>query len=500
MISALSHRPLSQLASCAMMFRDNNPSIDLKVLTDRVGLEIAQGRRTPSKDPAPCPVFQMQDTREAAAAPKPDLSKESKREIMSPSNSPEAVKTFRLARKLAGWAWGVLNIRRISKAAFEGEAQTFQVRQIAARLSRRINALDRRLNERSSAAAAQVNAVAEHGRALERRFGEQISALAAKEKVLEQKLEECSAASAARTSAIVAQVSAAAEHGAALEQRLNDQVQVLAAIKRDMDLVRGQISSVRREIMFQQRRLTRLAEVTPVGSTPAQAGEAQPHPALKQRLDALYVAFEDVFRGSREDIKQRLIPYVERLTLAGAGQPDKPILDIGCGRGEWLEALRDNGLTAYGIDLNSMMVERAAALGLDAREADLLEHLRGLDDSSHSAVTAFHVVEHLPFEVLIDFLDETLRVLAPGGVLVLETPNPENIRVGATTFYNDLTHRNPIPPEPLRFIVEHRGFSDAEVLRLHPNAETLPGEGEGMARLSQLLFGPQDYAIIARRL
>jgi O-antigen chain-terminating methyltransferase len=219
-----------------------------------------------------------------------------------------------------------------------------------------------------------------------------------------------------------------------------------------------------------------------------------------QRLDSLYAAFEDVFRGSREDIIQRLSPYAERLAVTGAGQPDKPIVDIGCGRGEWLELLRNKGLAAYGIDINTVMVERSVALGLDARHADLISHLRGLEDASRSAVTAFHVVEHLPFETLIDFFDEALRILIPGGILILETPNPETMRVGATTFYNDPTHRNPLMPAPLQFIVEHRGFTDAEILKLHPFTQGLLQEPtEDAQLLNRVLFGPQDYAIIARR-
>ena len=246
--------------------------------------------------------------------------------------------------------------------------------------------------------------------------------------------------------------------------------------------------------MFQQRRLTRLGEV------PGAATHASPD-TIEHRLDALYVAFEEIFRGSREDIKARMRFYLDRIMLSGAGQPGKPILDIGCGRGEWLELLKESHLQAYGIDSNVMMIERARSAGLDAREADLITHLRNLPDASHSAVTAFHVVEHLGFGVLIDFLDEALRVLISGGMLILETPNPENLRVGANSFYNDPTHRNPIPPEPLRFVVEQRGFAEAEILRLHPFPveQHLKGNDEDARRLNDLLFGPQDYAIIARR-
>jgi O-antigen chain-terminating methyltransferase len=282
-------------------------------------------------------------------------------------------------------------------------------------------------------------------------------------------------------------------------ETLNKRLQLLETMSANLEeRVAGhleqRITGLKREIMFQQRRLTRLGEVSAV-ATHAQSD------TIDHRLDALYVAFEEVFRGSREDIKARMRPYLDRLVLSGAGQPGKPILDIGCGRGEWLEILKEYHLQAYGIDSNLMMVERARSAALDAQEADLVTHLRGLPDASRSAVTAFHVVEHLGFGVLIDFLDEALRVLTPGGMLILETPNPENLRVGANSFYNDPTHRNPIPPEPLRFLVDQRGFAEAEIVRLHPFPveQHLKGNNEDARRLNDLLFGPQDYAIIARR-
>jgi 2-polyprenyl-3-methyl-5-hydroxy-6-metoxy-1,4-benzoquinol methylase len=274
---------------------------------------------------------------------------------------------------------------------------------------------------------------------------------------------------------------------------------VSEAQSQDMLSLRQEVSAIRREIMFQQHRLSRMIE--PVSRETAAPG-APAQIVHNQRLDSLYMAFEDAFRGSRDEIKQRLAPYIERIKLAGAGRPETPIVDVGCGRGEWLELLRVNGLVAYGIDTNSMMVERTASLGLDVRVADVLEHLRSLADCTRSAVTAFHVVEHLAFPTLVDFLDEAMRVIVPGGIMILETPNPENLRVGATTFYYDPTHRNPIPPDPLRFIVEHRGFSNVEIIRLHPSPERewLQGEGPDLIRLNHLLFGPRDYAICARRI
>jgi O-antigen chain-terminating methyltransferase len=283
-----------------------------------------------------------------------------------------------------------------------------------------------------------------------------------------------------------------------LEQRLNSHVDSShkserLAVEAQQATERG-IGGLKREIMFQQRRLTRLAEMPAV----AMQGHSD---TINHRLDSFYVAFEDVFRGTREDIKARIRPYLDRLVLSGGGQPSKPIVDIGCGRGEWLEILKENHLQAYGIDANVMMVERARLSGLDVREADLVAHLRELPDASRSAITAFHVVEHLKFSVMVDFLDEALRALIPGGMLILETPNPENLRVGAYAFYNDPTHRHPIPPELLRFLVEHRGFAETEIVRLHPFTveEHLEASNADTRRLNDLLFGPQDYAVIARR-
>lgn len=246
--------------------------------------------------------------------------------------------------------------------------------------------------------------------------------------------------------------------------------------------------------MFQQRRLTRFGEV-PVVATHEQSDTTE------HRLDALYVAFQEAFRGSREDVKGRMRFYLDRLVLSGAGQPGKPIVDVGCGRGEWLEILKECQLQAYGVDCNVIMAERAGSLDLDVQEADLVAHLRDLPDESRSAVTAFHVVEHLEFKVLVNFLDEAFRVLIRGGMLILETPNPENLCVGANSFYNDPTHRNPLPPELLRFLVDQRGFAEAEILRLRPSPveEHLKANNEDARRLNELLFGPQDYAVIARR-
>ena len=126
-------------------------------------------------------------------------------------------------------------------------------------------------------------------------------------------------------------------------------------------------------------------------------------------------------------------------------------LDIGCGRGEWLELLKDNGISAQGVDLDEGMLKLCRINNLDVFKDDGIEFLKKQLDESLIIVSAFHVVEHIPFATLQFFISEALRVLKPGGVLIMETPNPENIKVATENFYLDPTHIKPIPSKLLSF-------------------------------------------------
>jgi O-antigen chain-terminating methyltransferase len=219
-------------------------------------------------------------------------------------------------------------------------------------------------------------------------------------------------------------------------------------------------------------------------------------------LDSLYLAFEDIYRGSRGEIKERQSVYLPLLRSAGIGTASMPILDLGCGRGEWLELLAGEGWHASGVDANRLMLEECRGHGLRVERGDVLNYLQGVPEATLGAVTSFHVVEHLPFDRVMLLIDEALRVLRPGGILILETPNPDNLLVGASTFYLDPTHVRPIPNGTLRFVAEARGFCNVEIWNLHPMPESsrLPEDPSGVAgRLNELLCGPRDYAIIGRR-
>jgi O-antigen chain-terminating methyltransferase len=214
-------------------------------------------------------------------------------------------------------------------------------------------------------------------------------------------------------------------------------------------------------------------------------------------LDTLYASFEDQFRGSREEISRRLqvyLPFLKEAKITG------DVLDIGCGRGEWLQLLRSGGIAARGVDRNRVFVELCRSAGLDVVEQDALSYLRSQPDDSLSAISAIHFVEHVPFETLIAVVDEVRRILKPGGLLIAETPNPENFMVGSCNFYADPTHRNPIPSETLKFLLESRGLRCKEVLKLRPwNEAKLDGEGELISRFNEYFYSAPDYGIVATK-
>lgn len=213
--------------------------------------------------------------------------------------------------------------------------------------------------------------------------------------------------------------------------------------------------------------------------------------------DDFYAAFESIFRGSRDLIKARAGVYVPLLAALNRMFDHPAALDLGCGRGEWLEVLIENDIAAAGVDLDDAMLAEAAAAGADVVKADALSHLCRLPDDSLALVTAFHLVEHIPFNDLKALVKESLRVLKPGGILVMETPNPENPVVAATEFYLDPTHQRPIPPKLLSFVPQYFGFARVAVLRLR---ESCDPEFAVDITLNDVLEGVSpDYAVAAQK-
>ena len=219
-------------------------------------------------------------------------------------------------------------------------------------------------------------------------------------------------------------------------------------------------------------------------------------------LEAFYHLLEERYRGSRREIRDRLSIYRPDLRAArdrtgGLGLA----VDLGCGRGELLEVMGQEGLRAVGIDQNRTQLRAARERGLNVEEGDALAFLRDLPDGSASVVSAIHLIEHLPFPILLLLLAEIARVLAPGGLVILETPNPRNLIVGATTFHFDPTHLKPLPFEVTQAALETVGFRNVEFRPMHASdtLDVMLRDRRLDPHIAGLIFGPQDYAALAVR-
>lgn len=213
--------------------------------------------------------------------------------------------------------------------------------------------------------------------------------------------------------------------------------------------------------------------------------------------DDFYVAFEEKFRGSEELIKERQKKYLKFINPLKILKDEVKALDIGCGRGEWISLLNENGFNARGIDINESMVKVASQKGLNAAVNDALGELKSLEENSLDIITAFQVVEHIKFDDVLELIKEAKRVLAPCGILILETPNPENIMVGTQWFYLDATHKNPIPCELLSFATHYYGLERNFIFKTN---EKSPSEYERDMGLFDVFEGVSpDYSVIAQK-
>jgi len=228
----------------------------------------------------------------------------------------------------------------------------------------------------------------------------------------------------------------------------------------------------------------------------------------KAHSEQVYLALERRFRGTEEEIAERIARYLP--WLEGRGDA----VDLGCGRGEALELFARHGIPARGVDSSASMVEECRRKGLAAETGDLFEALAAIPRESLGAVVSFHVIEHLPAESLDRLVRLAWGALRPGGVLILETPNPLSVVVAARNFWLDPTHRRPVHPESLKLSFEQAGFDPVERLDLRPFAEKdrlpeididrLPEAARAVGhhlndlrdRLDDLLFGFQDYAMV----
>ncbi|MEA2381303.1 MAG: hypothetical protein QOH72_1274 [Solirubrobacteraceae bacterium] len=194
-----------------------------------------------------------------------------------------------------------------------------------------------------------------------------------------------------------------------------------------------------------------------------------------------YRGFEDIFRGSEDQVRRNQTAYIA--VFEGADW----VLDIGCGRGEFLDALRERGIEARGVDLDPTMVERCIEKGHDVKLADATEYLEGVEDGTVPGVFAAQVIEHLSSEQLNAFLELLHRKLAPGGVVVMETVNPHN-PAALKAFWTDTTHHHPLFPEVVLALCRLHGFDSGDVV--FPDTT---------GNFDEDVYRNRDYAVVARR-
>ena len=322
------------------------------------------------------------------------------------------------------------------------------------------------------------------------------------------------------------------------DQRLPEAVRALTTLQGELELVRDQrLAQGERDLARLQASLERvqaLAEEVRDGRLPALSArfdalverlyeELAVTTGLAQRLaqhEPVHVAVEtgvelqipaaitaasraflDGFRGTREEILSRVEEYVPLLRDAA------PVLDLGCGRGELLDALQAGGVAAHGVDRDPALVKACRRRGLAAEVGDALTTLRSQSGESLGAVAAIHLLEHLPAAEWMSIIEAAGAALRRGGILLVECPNPESLRVGAGLFWSDPTHRVPLHPAALAFSMRTLGLEVVETRYLHPFApeESLarPGQtpevGELARRLDHMLSGPRDFLVIARK-
>lgn len=285
----------------------------------------------------------------------------------------------------------------------------------------------------------------------------------------------------------------------------------IVVLERELALLRQQNKCMQQDLMLMREDslYVRRASISAPASAPASATlsttgtEQYATPSLPTAstadLDAYYVAFEDANRGSKEEFIAKLSAYASLFDTLK--QNSAPLLDIGCGRGELLAHLREQGIPARGVDINRVMVQTCREAGHDVHLGDVLAYLRSLPEQSLSAVTGFHIIEHLPFDTLYQLFAECYRVVQQGGFILFETPNPENLLVGSHTFYHDFTHRNPVTPSAIQFLARYHNFSALQIIRTnpYPKAAQVPGGDPLTERVNGHLCGPQDFALLAYR-
>jgi SAM-dependent methyltransferase len=290
-------------------------------------------------------------------------------------------------------------------------------------------------------------------------------------------------------------------HVQKLNYRVVDEAQeIRSAIEGRLNRLDSETEQLRIRNAELEHRILNLKHAKSPKTTAGKETDHQDLFADNHDLDSFYLEFENQLRGNEKETKEKQLPYIKVLEKA---KIDKklPVVDLGCGRGEFLELLKERGFMGIGVDLNEAMVKRAQERGFEAVEGDGIGYLAKQKSGSLAGVTGFHLAEHIPFDQVLLLMAEAYRCLAKGGVLLLETPNPESVFVGAFTFHFDPSHLKPLPPAVMQFSARFKGFNRAEIIRLRPELTkeeiVKATKNQTLQDALQRLYGPRDYALVA---
>ena len=272
------------------------------------------------------------------------------------------------------------------------------------------------------------------------------------------------------------------------------------------------VVELKQENILQKRRLDRMLSEMSKKYDLSEEGAANLVKEKNNLMDHNYFQFENLFRGEQKEIKKKQEVYLSIFKDSGN------VLDIGCGRGEFLEILKENSIQATGIDLNEDMIYACKEKKLNVKQSDAITYLNSLEDNSLGGILASHVIEHFPPDLLADFLKLSSSKLKKGASIALETPNPLSIIVSAVNFYLDPSHIRPIHPEAIKFLLEVNGFEDVYLKYLSPypkevklqpivpdQSQEAPVEqfiktlNNNTEKLNEMLYGYQDYAVIGKK-
>ena len=261
-------------------------------------------------------------------------------------------------------------------------------------------------------------------------------------------------------------------------------------LRQDLDNIRGEYERV---IHNELRTIRQRAPLIEREQLPIPAA-APPEIPAPEKLSIDNLRFTDRFRGTEDHVQQNQKFYLDKFSKC------KQVLDLGCGRGEFLGLLKQAGIPARGIDIDAELVTICRRKDLDVEQADLLKHLDSLESESLDGIFCAHVVEHLPPRQIPELIKLAAEKLCRHGLLAIETPNPECLAIYSSHFYADPTHQRPVPSSLMAFYLEEAGFGQIDIKRLSPATDSMSSLKELPENFRNAFFGGLDYAILAHRL